>query len=183
MLTKEEPTQLFIGANIAEKSCQYEPSGVGTKALRSVGVQAAPCTRKGRGILGPLRHGSSAGTATPGLQQTHNSVDLPTAKRTSKQHNRTAYSLGNESKDDTVAEWLLGHTAEPGQRRADIHNIGVKDCTLYGAGGSCLGTDSGAIRAKGTDIKATTCMVASGDSATDLGHVRTKNNSDDTRGG
>ena len=86
MQAKEEPTQLFIGANIAEKSCQYEPSAVDTKALRSVGVQAAPCTRKGRGILGPLRHGSSAGTATPGLQQTHNSVDLPTAKA----HKQTA---------------------------------------------------------------------------------------------
>ena len=127
MQTKEEPTQLFIGANIAEKSCQYEPSAVDTKALRSVGVQAAPCTRKGRGILGPLRHGSSAGTATPGLQQTHNSVDLPTAKRTSKQHNGTAYSLGNASKDDTAAEWLLEHTAEPGQRRVAAADVDIKE--------------------------------------------------------
>ena len=53
MQTKEEPMQFFISDNIAAKSCQTEPSTVDTKALRSVGVQAAPCTKKGRGSLGP----------------------------------------------------------------------------------------------------------------------------------
>ena len=42
-----------------------------TMAFRSVGVQAAPCMRKGRGIPGPVRHGSSAGTATSDLQHAY----------------------------------------------------------------------------------------------------------------